>query len=473
MGKRIILLLDGTWNDSEASDADTNIVRLRELILGSLDKPKNSDSVLAAKDQSTVIATERTYTFVEGGLKKNQITVLYYDRGVGTGGFFDKYLGGALGAGLERNVRRAYRFLAGSYRPGDEIFVMGFSRGAYTARSLAGFIAVSGLLRAEVFTPVNESRAWYYYRTSPKDRFGSIAAKMSGYVHRPPDALIECLAVFDTVGARGIPIRWFWRENRDLFEFHDVDLSIIAKKNLQALAIDEHRESFAAAIWRQPKMLNISSETEQVWFAGAHADVGGGYVSERSATTNDRLDDITLDWMVKRLKHHYKDFPIKSADLLGKKLDQRGAVESEQHEARRGVYRAFPFAWRAVGNASERFPKIARQVYVCQDRYTHPINESVHISVLERWGKRVKQGSFHRSYRPRNLGLAICRIGKTYRPVGEVPNDGLADPLLVVGWSGDVLSPSDKNDRETVRNLIDPFLFYPPSIRGDALTGEA
>jgi uncharacterized protein (DUF2235 family) len=232
-GKRIILLLDGTWNDSEYGQSDTNIVRLRELIAKSLSNAPQPHN-----------------------------TIVFYERGVGTGGFGDIYLGGAFGSGLERNIRRAYRFLCDKYEPGDQIFLLGFSRGAYTARSLAGFINAAGLLKSADCTPILESKAWYYYRTNPKDRFRSVAAELRNHVHS--DALIECLAVFDTVGARGIPIPWFWRENRDLFEFHDVELSPISNTNFQALAIDEHRQTFQAAVWRRPKFGTGTNVTEQV-----------------------------------------------------------------------------------------------------------------------------------------------------------------------------------------------------------------
>lgn len=463
MGKRIILLLDGTWNDSEAGHSDTNIVRLRELILNSLDRSSEA-AVEHEKGSTDPIATQRTYTFGSGEKKIQQATVVYYDRGVGTGGFFDKYLGGALGAKLERNVRRAYRFLSATYCANDEIFIFGFSRGAYTARSLVGLIAAAGLLHAHACTPVNESKIWYYYRTNPKDRFSSTGQEIRYLVHKLSGPLIECLAVFDTVGARGIPIRWFWRENRDLFEFHDVELSSIARRNFQALAIDEHRQSFEAAIWRQPKMQNISSETEQVWFVGSHADIGGGYIDENkraaksSGDPEDRLkslDDITLDWMVKKLLSRYPDFPINSTTPLGTDLDERWAIESKRHESRRLFYRLFPFVWRAIGNTSESF-SISRRSYVCQDRHAEAIGERVHISALQRLDKRIAGIS---CYRPRNLMLAIKQIDKTYPPKSPAA-EAVASlrPLLVVDWPGNVLSPSKDEDLTKVRKLIDPHL---------------
>jgi hypothetical protein len=100
---------------------------------------------------------------------------------------------------------------------------------------------------------VNESKAWYYYRTNPADRLPSVAAELAPYIHSRANLRIKCLAVFDTVGALGVPLPLFWRENRDLFEFHDVGLSRISEVNLHALAIDEHREAFEPTLWRKQK----------------------------------------------------------------------------------------------------------------------------------------------------------------------------------------------------------------------------
>src|SRR5262249_45990634 len=96
--------------------------------------------------------------------------IVYYDRGVGTGPFLDRLTGGVTGKGLDHNIRKAYRFLSQWFRPGDEIFVFGFSRGAFTARSLCGYLGAVGLLRAEACTAENETRAWNFYRTAPGDR---------------------------------------------------------------------------------------------------------------------------------------------------------------------------------------------------------------------------------------------------------------------------------------------------------------
>ena len=365
-GKCIVLLLDGTWNDSEAGSRDTNIVRLRELIVSSLDPTD------ATRSKDDPFARERTF--------KGRPVALYYDRGVGTGGFFDKYFGGAFGAGLELGIRRAYQFLSNTYDPGDDIFIFGFSRGAYTARSLVGFISIAGLLRKRENNAVNELRAWYFYRTNPKDRLLTLATQLRKLGHAQAAPLINCLGVFDTVGARGIPVGWLWRENRDLFEFHDVELSTISRTNLHALAIDEHREPFQATIWRASKFVDIPSITEQVWFAGAHADVGGGNINyydrvidlpDEANAPRKCLDDISLDWMIRRLKKHHPDFPVPDPELRlqGRMIDRSWAWHGEQHEARKGIYRTFPFrlegdrklcaGFQAIAESALRFARPA------------------------------------------------------------------------------------------------------------------
>src|SRR5689334_450576 len=135
--KRIILLLDGTWNDADVGPIDTNVVRIRELLVKSLGVEGSSDPTPEQTGQ--VLSRDRmeTQNFV------------YYERGVGTGPIRDRLKGGAFGNGLARNIRRAYKFLSFHYQPGDQIFIFGFSRGSYTARSLIGYIAAAGLLKRE------------------------------------------------------------------------------------------------------------------------------------------------------------------------------------------------------------------------------------------------------------------------------------------------------------------------------------
>ena len=113
--------------------------------------------------------------------------------------------GGAFGEGLSRNIRRAYKFLSFHYNEGDQVFIFGFSRGAYTARSLVGYIHSAGLLQRDNCTEILENTAWGFYRTPPNDRLPGVWSSLTPYVHRRDAVRIACLGVFDTVGALGIP----------------------------------------------------------------------------------------------------------------------------------------------------------------------------------------------------------------------------------------------------------------------------
>jgi uncharacterized protein (DUF2235 family) len=413
--KRIILLLDGTWNDADYGPADTNIVRLRQIIGECLDPtPLGSELLtpISAPNQASV--TKRN--FVHDGAVKEHL--VFYERGVGTGGFMDAFFGGAMGAGLARNVRRAYKFLSRNYAKNDEVFIFGFSRGSYTARSLVGLISAVGLLERQNCTEHNESDAWYYYRTSPADRFSIKTDRLRDLSHR--DFSVTCLAVFDTVGALGVPIRWFWRENRDLFEFHDVSLSSSTKLNLHALAVDEHRESFEAALWRQQKFGSLGSTAEQVWFPGAHSDVGGGYIDEEGRS-DPELDDLPLDWMLKRILEKHEDFPVRKNGVDKWRPVSPLAALAPQHEARNSFYRTMPFALRSIEN--KPVPNTGWfERNVSRDRHADPVGESLHRSVIERLGKTVLVGRGRRRYAPKNV-IAYLNAG--------LPS--------IVDWNGSVL----------------------------------
>src|SRR5262249_3366817 len=191
--KRLVLCLDGTWN-ADDSEQITNIVRIRDLINPKLETAH--------------------------GIEYQQV---YYHNGVGTGlSARDAIIGGATGTGLGHNVRSAYRFLSQRYEEGIEIYIFGFSRGAFTARSLAGYIGASGLLKREHCSAVNETRAWKFYRTPPDDRQPQDHEALAKLSY--PAVKIRLLGVFDTVGALGVPLEWFSSWNRKRFQFHNVSL---------------------------------------------------------------------------------------------------------------------------------------------------------------------------------------------------------------------------------------------------------
>jgi hypothetical protein len=407
MPKRIILLLDGTWNDIDVGPCDTNIVRMRELISNHLIRASGHGRL----DHDAGAKKVRGYT--ESGKEH----IIFYERGVGTGAF-DRFKGGAFGDGLSRNIRHAYKFLSFWYEPGDEIFIYGFSRGAYTARSLAGYLAAAGLLRRDACDAELESLAWQYYRTAPNDRLPAIWRRLTDYVHDRSEVRVRLIGVFDTVGALGIPFSIAWRLNRDEHGFHDVELSSITDVNLHALAIDEHRWPFDAALWRMPPFKKYDTVVEQVWFSGAHADVGGGYIVEESRDADTAYaDDITLDWMIRRTKRFYPDFPFDIDHSAEKVTDRKSAA---LHNSRRQVYRAWPFALRSVANSRTGANRWKYQAEVSRDRHARPIGEMVHISALERLVAEESGSLAGRRYEAANLAKVIDWIKKTYEPK---PND--------------------------------------------------
>jgi hypothetical protein len=264
--KRLVICCDGTWNRPDSRHV-TNIEKIARTV------------------QTDLTATAGV-----------QQLVLYLG-GVGGSYRVDRFLGGAFGLGLFSNVLAGYRFLALNYEPGDEIFVLGFSRGAYTARSMVGMIGKVGLLTrsALVEERLPEAVARYKHHDPVGGKFGSSAAEFRhDYCHA--ETPITFLGVFDTVGALGVP-----GAVRRGHQFHDVQLSDAVKCARQALAADEPRMKFEPCLWEVPAKDGTSESTatgdnedkrvRQVWFEGVHSDVGGGYAEAG-------LSDTALLWMV-------------------------------------------------------------------------------------------------------------------------------------------------------------------------------
>jgi hypothetical protein len=319
--RRLILFLDGTWNEDGEDNPATNIVYLRERLFWGLQERHREDRPGDRKDFEALDGFTRKG--VSGLVFDGFEYIVYYDRGVGTGPYLDPLKGGIFGDGLDQKIREAYRFLSYWYRPGDEILIFGFSRGAFTARSLAGYLQSVGLLRCEHCTIENEARAWKYYRTSPGDRLSGEwnwfrLPKDDSKVHDARYARVRALCVFDTVGALGVPAEGFRRINRSKYEFHDTEVNSLVDIGLHAVAIDEPRPPFEPAMWTKPKFKQVDptkSPTEQVWFPGAHSDIGGGYVKWTEVREEDKklvgagLSFLPLAWMIQRLKRLIVEIP--------------------------------------------------------------------------------------------------------------------------------------------------------------------
>lgn len=273
--KRLVFCFDGTWNKL-VPDLATNVVL-------------------------TAASIQRTD-------RHGVSQVIHYDEGVGTGAL-DEMRGGMFGTGLIDNVREAYRFLVFNYDPGDEIYVFGFSRGAYSARTFVGFIRHVGPLRRLHVGRIDEALELYEHRRQGKDGAGDAlrrfradysdtvcigasddewrCANKPGYVAgSSPELRIRYLGVWDTVGALGVPevlpfSGWLNRE----YDFHDPSLDSFVISARHAVALDERRELFPPVLFGDLTSLNaaagVASEDpaapyQERWFPGVHGSVGGG-----------------------------------------------------------------------------------------------------------------------------------------------------------------------------------------------------
>ncbi|QUJ78005.1 DUF2235 domain-containing protein [Sulfitobacter albidus] len=199
-------------------------------------------------------------------------------------------LGGVIaGKGINRQIRRAYGYLASRFRPGDRIFLMGFSRGAYAVRSLAGIIDRVGLLRAEHATERNVRQAYRHYEC------GGTARAAFTRAHCATDVPIEMIGVWDTVKSLGINAPVLWRLSVARHAFHNHHLGGCVKRGYHALALDETRVVYRPVMWESDPAR--PDQIEQVWFRGSHGDVGGQLGGRHAARP---LSNIPLVWMLAR-----------------------------------------------------------------------------------------------------------------------------------------------------------------------------
>jgi uncharacterized protein (DUF2235 family) len=259
--KKVVFCADGTWSHpkstSAVSESDTNVYKLYKAL------------------PTTASQCPR------------------YDDGVGVGGnFLSAFLGGAFGEGLFEKIKEGYTKIAHDYLDGDEIFLFGFSRGAYTARSVAGMLTCCGLPTDLTQKAIDD--AFTTYRLSPQsaERAAAKAALKSNYGNRPVD--ITMIGVWDTVGSLGIP-SIVGQVDPVRYGFLNTTLSPSVKAAYQAISIDERRKPFPPTLW---EVEDVPGQIcEQVWFAGCHSSVGGG-------CPDSGLSDITLKWMLSKCKLH-------------------------------------------------------------------------------------------------------------------------------------------------------------------------
>lgn len=252
--------------------------------------------------------------------------VVKYADGVGTGVF--RLTGGALGVGLSANVRELYHFVAENYEPGDRVALFGFSRGAFTVRSLVGMIGTCGILK----TPTKDTVAAVFKTFKSRRRTDNLACDTHGPQSR---TAVHVIGVWDTVGALGVPFELLNRLNPWSHHFHDTSLSCHVPFAFQALAIDETRKVFAPTRWTNVPV--PSRVVEQVWFVGAHSNVGGSLEIRA-------LSDISLKWMCDQLQWRPTQVYFKPGEPAALAPDETCPID----QSRSGFYRLWPVHRRCI-----------------------------------------------------------------------------------------------------------------------------
>jgi uncharacterized protein (DUF2235 family) len=303
MSKNVVFCADGTWNGPDGTDSDgkpqtTNVFKL----FYNLDGADTLETAQSEKERERVLTAD-------GSVRQ----IAKYLHGVGdSDNPLVKIVGGVFGRGLITRIVRGYTFLSRNYSPGDRIFIIGFSRGAYTARALACVVATNGLLDPSKLDLKDGKLAfrlgaavWIVHRRDQfrgTDKIGWLDKMLFGlgriFLHPPSadqlvEAPVEAVAVWDTVGSLGIPE--YNRKNMriDVFRFVDVNLSANVSRGIHAVAIDERREDFTPTLW-DPDPGRIT----QRLFVGAHGDVGGGYPEDGDQSG---LSDSALAWMTEEV----------------------------------------------------------------------------------------------------------------------------------------------------------------------------
>jgi uncharacterized protein (DUF2235 family) len=264
MPKRLVLCADGTWNTPhgvEVAENDTNVRKMYCALVG------------------------------------DDTQQPFYDSGVGTNGTpIDHLVGGAMGEGLFEKIQECYRFLTEAWTTGSSIYLFGFSRGAYTVRSLGGMIARFGLPTKNL-DDQTAKRVFAAYRQRDPEEQAAMKLQLELQYDIQP-APVRMIGVWDTVGSLGIPGLIFEMFDEKKYGFLDTALHPTVQNAYHAVSIDERRRQFQPTLWTNPDgsdRLN-DAQMEQVWFPGVHCDVGGSYAPSD-------LSDIPLAWMIRKATH--------------------------------------------------------------------------------------------------------------------------------------------------------------------------
>lgn len=360
MKKRLVVCCDGTWQ-SQNNQVPTNVFKIAQAV-------KQTD---------------------EQGSNISQI--LYYDQGIGAvpnkeekqsllkgiGDSIEKLGGGAFGWWIDEKIEGAYIFLCLNYEPGDEIYLFGFSRGAYTVRSLAGLINCSGLLKRPDIN--NTAEAYRIYRLGDRIERDESAKKFRQN-NVQQQVKIKLLGCWDTVGSLGIPnftpLLLVDRMFNVKYAFHDTELSPIIENARHAIAIDEKRLGFDVTIMKPGTGFN--GTLKQVWFPGNHGCVGGGTAETIG------LSNAALKWMADE------------ASQLGLNLDLDLAEDTEIIDYKTPFESNFILdtIFESIGIRERNIIQLNDEL---PDGFKFDLDRDFHQSVKDRWCDSDLK------YRPKNL----------------------------------------------------------------------
>lgn len=397
-GKRIAIYLDGTWNTPEDR---TNVFALYEETVGERAGPE----ILKPKKFIFGKEKKRRWLYEQYKKLKDFEHLRYYDTGVGTRRF-NRVRGGTFGRGVSENISQAYEFLSHVWQPGDEIYVFGYSRGAYTARSLVGLLSLAGLIQAEDCLDKNKRQQAidYLHDFIKYTHEESLKVFRSSTKENPPpekpewlnklpkerqNIKVKFIGVWDTVASMGKPasiksrLLNFFGKQIVHETLGNAEICTNVEHAYHAMAIDEHRLDFYPVLWIYPQK-NTTALTqakkikvEQCWFVGAHSNVGGGY-------KDNYLHEIPCYWMQQKaidagLLFHHKLTPSNRA-LKEPIVDSYDAFMGGMHKK---------FTPRAFRSLKPHTPDQGGEV----------INEQIHESVWQYYEQ-------NHNYRPQNIPSA-------------------------------------------------------------------
>ena len=420
MSKNIILCSDGTNNK------------------GGIGHPTNVWKIFNSVDL-------QSYK-VRGSIQPEQVA--FYDDGVGTDRLkLLKLLGGAFGWGLTRNVKDLYRHLAKNFERGDHIYLFGFSRGAFTVRTLAGFITKCGIISASSCRDKKEldgliDHAYDCYRLDYKKRLFDIIMVLWRLIRRRPKPVnaatfrkthgvvcdpldyrhyreaskwseelaeqrkipIRFMGVWDTVDAVGFPLPWmarFWNNAIYHFKFPDYILNPLVDKACHALSIDDERKTFHPLVFEEKHESDADDpRVEQVWFPGVHSNVGGGYPKQGLAS-------VTLAWIVKKAGDC--GLALESDALTGIHRDRN--IQDKLYDSRAGAAFFYRYKPRDIAAICER---------------SHARRIRIHVGTFQRIARRTD-------------GYAPCKIPRcAFHIIPDDPQNLGESPRQLASISRDV-----------------------------------